>query len=55
LEDQALALDGAAESNVLDVHMSKLRRKIGPGIIRSVRGVGYIIDQTGERAAAACA
>jgi two-component system, OmpR family, response regulator QseB len=36
---------GMAESNVLDVHISNLRRKIGEGIVRTVRGVGYVIDR----------
>ena len=44
LEEQALPARMAAESNVLDVHMSNLRRKIGSGFVRNVRGVGYIID-----------
>lgn len=33
-----------SEGQSLDVHMSNLRRKIGPGVIRTVRGVGYVID-----------
>lgn len=48
LEEQALPAGGSAGSNVLDVHMSNLRRKLGDGYIRTVRGVGYVIDQ--ERA-----
>ena len=32
-------------SNALDVHMANLRRKVGEGVIRTVRGVGYVIDQ----------
>jgi two-component system response regulator QseB len=28
--------------------MGNLRRKIGEGYIRTVRGVGYVIDQHGE-------
>lgn len=31
-------------SNALDVHMGNLRRKIGDGFVRTVRGVGYVID-----------
>ncbi len=31
-------------SNALDVHMGNLRRKIGEGYVRTVRGVGYVID-----------
>jgi two-component system response regulator QseB len=45
LEEQVLPGGLDNESNVLDVHMSNLRRKIGPGYIRTVRGVGYVIDR----------
>ncbi|MGH9253435.1 MAG: response regulator transcription factor [Vicinamibacterales bacterium] len=31
-------------SNVVDVHVAALRRKLGPGVIRTRRGEGYIID-----------
>lgn len=36
---------GAAEpeSNALEVHVHRLRRKIDPGIVRTVRGVGYAL------------
>ncbi|MDT9000992.1 response regulator [Paucibacter sp. APW11] len=44
LEEQVLP-GGAGDSNVLDVHMSNLRKKIGEGYIRTVRGVGYVIDR----------
>jgi len=44
LEEQVLPGGLANESNVLDVHVSNLRRKIGDGYIRTVRGVGYVID-----------
>jgi len=44
LEEHVLPRRLANESNVLDVHISNLRRKIGPGYIRTVRGVGYVID-----------
>lgn len=45
LEDQALPGGQENASNALDVHMGNLRRKIGEGYIRTVRGVGYVIDQ----------
>ena len=45
LQEQVLPGAQTNESNVLDVHMSNLRRKIGEGYIRTVRGVGYVIDQ----------
>lgn len=31
------------ESNALEVHIHHLRRKIAPGIVRTVRGVGYAL------------
>ena len=31
-------------SNVIDVHVAALRRKLGPGVIRTRRGEGYIVD-----------
>ncbi|MEZ5648932.1 MAG: response regulator transcription factor [Burkholderiaceae bacterium] len=33
-----------SDGQALDVHMSNLRRKIGAGVVRTVRGVGYVID-----------
>jgi len=44
LEEQVLQLD-SGESNTLEVHISNLRRKIGGEFIRTVRGVGYVIDK----------
>lgn len=41
LEDQALPF---SEGPALDVHMSNLRKKIGDGYIRTVRGVGYMVQ-----------
>jgi len=49
LEESLYGWDGGAESNSLDVHIHHLRRKLYPGIIRTVRGVGYIIDQAQPR------
>ncbi len=31
------------ESNAIEVHVHHLRRKLGEGLIRTVRGVGYFI------------
>jgi two-component system response regulator QseB len=45
LEDAALPRSQANGSNALDVHMANLRRKLGEGVVRTVRGVGYVIDQ----------
>ncbi|MDH0866683.1 response regulator [Mitsuaria sp. GD03876] len=44
LEQQVLPGGPTNESNALDVHISNLRRKIGKGYVRTVRGIGYVID-----------
>ena len=33
-------------SNTLDVYVHQLRRKLGADLIRTVRGIGYVIDRT---------
>jgi len=35
--------DGESSSNTLEVHVSRLRRKLSPGLIETVRGLGYRI------------
>ncbi|MCT4655015.1 MAG: response regulator transcription factor [Cohaesibacter sp.] len=37
--------DENAESNVLEVYVSQIRRKTYPSLIRTIRGIGYIIDE----------
>ncbi len=44
LEELTLPGSQTNSSNTLDVHMANLRRKVGEGYIRTVRGVGYVID-----------
>jgi two-component system response regulator QseB len=44
--DEQVLQNQSGESNTLEVHISNLRRKIGNGYIRTVRGVGYVIDKT---------
>jgi len=44
LEEAVYGWDGGPESNSLDVQIHKLRRKLYPGVIRTVRGVVYIAD-----------
>ena len=43
LEEEALATDTASS---LDMHMSNLRKKLGRNFIRTVRGIGFVIDRT---------
>lgn len=42
LEARALP---SADSHALDVHMFNLRKKIGEGYIRTVRGVGFVLER----------
>jgi DNA-binding response OmpR family regulator len=44
LEEAIYGWDGNVESNALDVHIHNLRKKLAPDFIRTVRGVGYIVD-----------
>ena len=44
LEEALYGWDGSVESNALDVHVHNLRRKLYPGVIRTVRGIGYVAD-----------
>jgi len=41
LEEEAMP---GSEGHSLDVHISNLRRKVGRDFIRTVRGVGYVVD-----------
>lgn len=43
LEALVLGLDGEVSSNSLEVHISSIRRKLGRGLIETVRGLGYRI------------
>lgn len=41
LRDRVYGIDQEVESNAVNVHVHHLRRKLGPQIIETVRGVGY--------------
>ena len=43
LEQLVLGFDAEVSSNALEVHVSALRRKLGRGLIETVRGLGYRI------------
>lgn len=44
LEEQLYGWEHGAESNALEVHIHHLRRRVGKQTIRTVRGVGYLLD-----------
>jgi two-component system OmpR family response regulator len=41
LEDKLYAFDSEVESNTIEVHVSRLRKKLGPHFIETERGMGY--------------
>ena len=45
LEDVIHTQDSDASSNVIEVYVSRLRRKLGRDAIRTVRGVGYRLGE----------
>lgn len=48
LEEAVYGFDDALESNALEVHMHHLRRKLGEGLVKTVRGVGYYVPRPTE-------
>lgn len=40
--------DTTVGERTVDVHISKLRKKVGPGRIRTVRGVGYVFARSSD-------
>lgn len=44
LEETLYSWDSDVESNTVEVYIHYLRKKLDSGLIRTVRGVGYIID-----------
>jgi len=48
LEQTLYGIDEDIESNALEVHIHKLRKKISTGLIKTLRGVGYMIESTIE-------
>lgn len=43
IEERLYSFDQVLESNAIEVHVHHLRRKLGDGLIRTVRGVGYYV------------
>lgn len=45
LEQQIYRWGDEVESNAIEVHVHHLRRKLGAGLIQTVRGVGYLVPR----------
>ena len=45
LEQQMYSWGHEVESNTIEVHIHHLRKKLGPDVIQTVRGVGYVVQR----------
>jgi DNA-binding response OmpR family regulator len=50
LEQRLYAGGSEVESNTIEVHIHFLRRKLNPAIVRTVRGVGYMVAREADLA-----
>lgn len=41
LEDRLYAFGAEVESNAVEAHVSRMRKKLGAGVIETLRGLGY--------------
>ncbi len=48
LKDAVYGFADDVESNALNVHIHHLRRKLGNGIVKTVRGLGYRLGPAGD-------
>jgi two-component system response regulator QseB len=46
LEERLYGWEDAVESNAVEVHVHALRRKLGARLIRTLRGIGYVVPRT---------
>ncbi|MDR3424441.1 MAG: response regulator transcription factor [Alphaproteobacteria bacterium] len=45
IEDKLYGWDTGVESNTVEVHISHLRKKLGEPLIKTVRGMGYVVEK----------
>jgi len=43
--ESLIGSEGGTQSNIIEVHIANLRRKLGREVIETVRGLGYRIAQ----------
>ena len=46
LEESMYSWKDEIESNAVEVHIHSIRKKLGKDLIRTIRGVGYIVDKS---------
>lgn len=44
LEEKLYSWDDEVSSNTIDVYIHNLRKKLGSGLIKNIRGVGYVLE-----------
>ncbi len=47
IEQRFYGWEGGTESNALEVHIHHLRRKLGGDFVRTLRGIGYMVERDG--------
>ncbi len=47
LETSLYAWNDEVESNTIEVHIHHIRKKLGSHLIRTIRGVGYLVERAG--------
>lgn len=45
IEDKLYGWDMEVDSNAIEVHISHLRKKLGDSLIKTIRGLGYIVEK----------
>ena len=45
LEESLYGWHEEVESNAIEVHISNLRKKLGADLIKTVRGIGYVVER----------
>ena len=45
IEDKLYGWEMEVESNAIEVHISHLRKKLGDKLIKTIRGLGYIVEK----------
>lgn len=48
VKDSLYGFEESVESNVVNVHIHHLRRKLGPAIVETVRGIGFRLGKAGS-------
>jgi len=49
LEASLYGFGGEIDSNAVEVYVHRLRRKLGAGLIKTIRGVGYLVEKAVDR------